>query len=93
MMKQQTASDLLPHRLLLEDGDSSVRPWQFETFSFAHESRFNPRRSTRCGLARFASNTLVSAGLRSALSLLKTRVRTHTVKEVLVSRECRFVWQ
>ena len=40
-----------------------------------------------------ASNTFVAVWPRAVISLLKTWVSAHTVNDVLVSRECRFVWR
>ena len=44
-------------------------------------------------LPRHSSNTFVAIGTETGISLLKTWVSADTVKNVLVSRKCRFVWQ
>ena len=49
-----------------------------------------PAAARECG---DPSNTFVAICTEAVNSLLKTWVSTHTVKDVSVSRECRFVWQ
>jgi hypothetical protein len=52
-----------------------------------------PRHRLISRLMSHASNTFVVIRTEAVISLLKTWVSADTVKNVLVSRECRFVWQ
>ena len=64
-------------------GGRSDRQWMGSEFRV-------PADAGHCG---DPSNTFVAICAEAVISLLKTWSSTHTVRDVSVSRECRFVWQ
>jgi hypothetical protein len=92
-MRQSHVAYQFPNRSTQEVDDPHLRPFSASANRYALRSGAGPAPLLPRKVSACAPNTLVSAGLQTLISLLKTPVSAHTVNEVLVSRECRFVWQ